>query len=112
MSILDNAVAHFKEKRGELRCVEVPEWGGKVYYYPAMNLQEKREIFKYFSGESIDLEGLAMALVIRARDEDGSLMFARPDRLKLMREVDSDVLSRVVNEMGMGIQTLPDAEKN
>ena len=111
MSILDNAVAHFAEQRDELKCVHVPEWKGDIYFYPAMNLYEKREIFKYFSGET-DLEGLVMALIIRARNEDGSKMFGKPDRLRLMREVDASVVERVVTQMGMELESVEDAEKN
>ena len=117
MSILDNAVAHFTTQRSELSLVEVPEWGkdgvpAKIYYYAAMNLHEKSEIFKYFTGEGANVEGLAVSLIVRARNEDGSKMFGKADRLRLMREVDSDVLARVVTEMGLAVESMEDAEKN
>lgn len=112
MSILDNAQKHFEAQREDLEEIDIPEWGAKLYFYNSMNLQEKRDIFAHFKGGSFDLEGLAMALIVRARNADGSKAFRKADRLRLMRDVDSTVLERVVNQIGFVAVDQSEAEKN
>lgn len=113
MSVMERARAHFREQMTAVNSVEVPEWGDssgplRIYYRP-MSLKERDQIFRFVSKDS--LESLVETLIVRARDEDGKKIFRPADRNELMREVDPDVIGRIVAEMG-DEPTVEDAEKN
>jgi hypothetical protein len=118
MSIIDRAKNHYREQlNGEMVVVEVPEWRDKdgnptrIYAKP-MSLHEKNAIFKYQSKGS--LEAIAETLIVRCRAEDGKLMFAKADKVHLMRSVDPDVMSRIVFEINTQSPdtTVEEAKKN
>jgi hypothetical protein len=107
MSIKERAKAHFKAQLdAEARSVEVPEWGepGKpaLIYFKPLTLAQKNTI--YGSMTSGNLESLAVTLIVRALNEDGSKVFAQADRVELMRSYDPDVIARVVNAMNAADQ--------
>jgi hypothetical protein len=114
----DRAKESFKARRSPDTLVEipVPEWGISVWYWPDMTLQERREIYllaKQEDGQTIlDLEAMAVSLIVRARDSAGKKLFAMPEKRELMTEYDPDVISRVVGSMASGGLTVEDAEKN
>ena len=118
MSILEQAVAHFKEGRTNLEQVEVPEWGvngspAVLYYKPTMSLLERGRIMKAFNGDN-PATALAEVLIIRCLDADGNRLFRNADKTQIVREVDEEVIARIVNEMqGQTIDiSVEDAEKN
>lgn len=118
MTILENAVRHFKTGREQLNSVSVPEWGdngvpAQLYYKPVMSLSEKGRILKAYQGEN-PAEALAKVLIIRALDESGRHVFAPSQKAQLLREVDEDVIARIVNQMQGDSEMLAfeDAEKN
>lgn len=95
--ILERAKAHFKSRvSGEMDCIDVPEWGAKIYFKP-MNLVEQNKIYKHIREGS--LEALVETLIVRARNEDGSKMFKPMNRIELMKHVDPKVIERICNEM-------------
>lgn len=104
MSLKERAKAHFKAQLdGEPGCVEVPEWGepdkpARIYFKP-QTLAEKNKIFS--ATESGRLEAIAVTLIVRSRNEDGSKVFSEADKFELMRSYDPDVMARVVNAMNM-----------
>lgn len=109
---IQTAVQEFKSKR-ELEKLEVPEWGGDLYYYPTVSVKEKKEILKFSQADgSWDLEGLVYGLIERARDQDGKRIFKKVDRLELLTSVDAHILERVFLEMRLDTPSLEDAEKN
>jgi hypothetical protein len=81
-----------------------------------MTLQERREIYLLARQEDghtvLDLEAMAVSLIVRARDNSGKKLFAMPEKRELMTEYDADVISRVVGEMSAGGLSVEDAEKN
>lgn len=117
MSILDGAKAHFRERlSGGLQCLEVPEWGSdgqpaKIYYKPSLNFQQQEKILK-LSDEGKKAEAIVQALIERALDEDGNRIFKQANRLELMKQVDPDIIARVVGDMSQDDDSLDDIEKN
>jgi hypothetical protein len=113
--ILARAKQHWLSKIAETRIVEVAEWGVedvplRIWVRPA-TLAVRDKIYQSIKDGS--LRGLAVALVTRARDEDGQPMFTEMDIRELMNEVDPDVLARVVEEMNEDLNlTADEAEGN
>lgn len=120
MSWKDAAKAQFKERRSpeNLKEIPVPEWGISVYYWAEMTLSERRDIFLYAKQDGdktiLDLEAMAMTLIVRARDSTGARLFSKAERMELMNQYDPDVLVRIVAEMNSGTEneTLEVAEGN
>lgn len=113
--VLERATAHFRNQiSGEMKSIEVPEWETKVYYKTALSLKEEGRVLE-LSQQGKSVEALVESLIIRARNEDGSKMFATPDKVTLMNEVDPKVLIRVVgamNQVSAEELDLGNAEKN
>jgi len=112
-TILDNATKHFRSKLdGTLEKIEVPEWGTTVYFYATTPLKEEATILKLQQeGKSVD--ALVMSLIIKARNADGSKMFAPADKVTMMNEVDPKVILRVAAAInGVDTDTLEEVEKN
>jgi hypothetical protein len=112
--VLARATEHFRAKvGGEMKVLEVPEWGNtKIYYKPVNTLKEQSKLIELAS-QNKTVEALVESLVIRARNEDGSKMFSMTDRVVLMNEVDPNTVIRIVTEMNRAIEEGEDqAEKN
>lgn len=113
MSVIDRVKQHFDDI-SEVRIVEVPEWGDtpdaplKVYIKP-MNLNEKQILYRRAKGD--DLAVLVDAVIMKAMDEKGELMFDKGDRRALMRNADPAVLERLAAEI-LGTTDVEDYEKN
>lgn len=118
MSFKDKAREQFAQRRTPetLVSVAVPEWGATVYYWPAMTLQERREIFllaKQSEGQTVlDLEAMAVSLIVRARDVNGKRLWNNAEKRELMTEYDPDIIARIVADMNDGTLATGDAEKN
>jgi hypothetical protein len=97
--VLERATAHFRNQiSGDMQCIEVPEWETKVYYKTVNNLREEGKILE-LTQQGKSVEALVESLIIKARNEDGTKMFAAIDKTTLMSEVDPKVLVRVVGQM-------------
>ena len=99
MTVLDNAKAHFKQVLANgLQNIHVPEWDADIYFKPAMSLaQEGRIVALTQKGEMV--EALVETLITRALDAEGKPLFKRVDKDTLLREVEPNVITRVVQEM-------------
>jgi hypothetical protein len=96
MNVLDTAKEHFKEQLANgLQELEVPEWKCTVYYKPQANFHQQHKVIKLHTEGKL-AEALIETLIIRACDKDGKPMFKSADRDILMRQVDPDVIVRVV----------------
>lgn len=112
MSLLDNAIRHFAESvDNELFKVDVPEWDGAVWFkaVSSMNGVAYQQYYKAVSDPGFD--SLVEVLILRSRKEDGTRMFTRADRTKLMNNVSPDVVTRIVNEMSAIDNTQAEAVK-
>ena len=117
--ILKRARSQFRAARTveALRKIDVPEWEAEVFYWPAMSVEESREIGRHIrvsesltAGDFVD--AAVTQVMLRARDAYGNRMFTDEDE-NALRDTDPDVLKRIAAEMGWGAPTsLEDAEKN
>ena len=116
-NILEVAKTQFRDRMsGKLQFSNVPEWlvDGKetvIYYKPSMNFKDQGEVLK-LHGEGKQAEAVAMTFILRAMDEDGAKLFKRSNMTELMRQIDPDIISRVVSEMGGDDPEFEDAIKN
>lgn len=94
MSVLDNAIAHFESF--EVKQIDVPEWDCIIYSTP-FTLAEKKKMIKFARDD--DIEFLARALILKARDAAGEPLFDLSDKPELMHKVDPTVVTRVVGEI-------------
>jgi len=118
MNWKEKAKSSFAERRTveNLQPIPVPEWGVSVYYWPDMTLSERREIFllaKQQDGATVlDMEAMAITLIVRGRDKDGKKMWHKAEKVELMNEYDPEVIARIVSAMNNDPITMEDAEKN
>jgi hypothetical protein len=97
--ILEKATAHFRNQiSGEMKHIVVPEWDCKVFFKSTNNLREEGKILE-LSQQGKTVEALVESLIVRARNEDGTKMFAPADKPVLLNEVDPKVLIRIVGEL-------------
>lgn len=113
--VLEKATAHFRNQiSGEMKSIDVPEWGIKVHYKTANTLKEEGRILE-LSQQGKTVEALVESLIIRARNEDGTRMFSLADKPTLLNEVDPKVLIKIAGEMNSVSAEeldLENAEKN
>ena len=100
MSAIDRASAHFRNilSQGLQGPIAVPEWQTEVWYKPATTFAQEAKIVELTS-QGKTVEALVEGLIMRALDRDGKPLFAKADKTQLMREVDPNVIMRVVTEM-------------
>jgi hypothetical protein len=113
--VLDKATAHFRSRlSGDMKKITVPEWDCDIYFKASTNLREQSKLIE-LSQQGKTVEALVESLIIKARNEDGTKMFAMPDKMIMMNEVDPNVIIRVVGEINNAnadIDSVEDAEKN
>jgi hypothetical protein len=100
MSAIDKAKAHFKTvlSQGLQGPITVPEWDLKVFFKPATTFQQESRIVELTS-QGKTVEALVESLIMRALDGEGKPLFNKMDKTELMREVDPNIIMRVVTEM-------------
>lgn len=112
------AKARLRERRTPetLVAIPVPEWETTLYYWPEMTLSERNDITQFVRQEGeqtvLNLEAIAMTLIVRARDAEGKRLFSRAERLELMQEYEAEVLARIVAQMTATEISSESAEKN
>ena len=106
-SILTNATSHFRNAlTQELQEIHVPEWDATIYFKTATTFATEKKILDLHSkGEMV--EALVETLIAKALNKDGSKVFTAADKVVLMREVDPEVIIRVVG----AIQAAKEAAK-
>lgn len=118
MNWKEQAKSQFSERRKPETLIPIPvkAWNTTIYYWPDMTLAERREIFMLAKqkGEEtvLDLEAMAVTLIVRARDIEGKRLFSKAERLELMNDYDPEVIAEVVAAMNSVSVTVEDAEKN
>ena len=117
MSALEKATEQFRDLiSGELKFVEVPEWGEspdkplKIYYKPALNFKAQNKILALFKQDKDD-EAVCQSLIIKALDEDGKHIFQQTDMPSLLREVDPNVVNRILSDMSSDIDDAEELKK-
>lgn len=111
---IDKMTSHFRQKiSGDMSKVYVEEWDTTIWYKISNTLKEEGELIK-LAQEGKTVEALVETLITKARNEDGTKMFKKVDKVTMMNEVDPAVLIRVVGEMNdaAGDSNVEIAEKN
>lgn len=114
----EQAKAEFLDRRKPetLMPIDVPKWKTTIYYWPDMTLAERREIFllaKQENGNTVlDLEAMAVTMIVRARDKDGKRIFSNAEKRELMTEYDPEILAEIVAAMNNGTVSVEEAEGN
>jgi hypothetical protein len=88
----------------------VPEWDGKVFYKNAINGKQQSQILSLFEQGKL-VESVCMSLIMRALDVDGKPIWRPAELMELMREYDTDVISRVVEQIADTEATVDEAKK-
>ena len=99
VNVLSNAQDHFRNAlTQELKKIKVPEWKATIYFKVATTFATEKKILDLHSkGETV--EALIETLLQKALNSDGKRMFSAADKVVLMREVDPEVIIRVVGAM-------------
>ena len=114
--VLDKATMHFRSKiSGEMKKIHVPEWDCDIYFKATLTLKEQGKLVELAS-QGKQVEALVESLIVKARNQDGTKMFAMPDKMVLLNEVDPNVIIRVVGEINAvtdeDSQSMGEVEKN
>lgn len=104
--LIDSAVAHFSGK--EVRSIRVDEWDATLYS-KNLSLEDKAKWFARADGDNTDY--LVYALIFGVTDENGEAVFDIGDKVKLRKNVDPEVLSRVANFV-LSVDDEEEREKN
>ena len=110
--IIDRARAHFSAQGAN--SIDVPEWGDEsgplsVFWTPITCAERQKITARYKDGQS--QEALVYALILKAKDAKGDLLFTLEDKHALMNGVDVSIVDRIANAI-LTVLTVEDAEKN
>ena len=99
--VLANAKKHFHSlNSGDLESIEVSEWGMTVYWKKGgLNFAQQSKIIE-LTNQGKTAEALVEMLILRAIDSDGKKMFKPVEKTEIMREVDPNVILKIVTAMG------------
>ena len=101
MTTLNKAKQHFREIANKgTGSIVVPEWDTTIYWkIGGLNFASQNKIMELTSsGKSA--EALVEMLILRSLDSEGKKMFKLMDKQEIMREVDPNVILKVVSAMG------------
>lgn len=109
--IIDRARAHFTAQG--VHSMEVPEWGDDaplvIYWSPITCAERQKIAARYKDGQS--QEALVYAVIIKAKNASGDMLFTLEDKQALMNGVDVAVIDRIAAGILAG-PTAEEAEKN
>ena len=105
--VLANAKKHFHSlNSGEMESLEVPEWGTTVYWKKGgLNFAQQNKVIE-LTNQGKTAEALVEMLILRALDEDGKKMFKAVEKNEIMREVDPNIILKIVTVMGADDDTI------
>jgi len=97
MSVLEKAKTHYKDTlSGQMKTIYVEEWDETIYFKPSANFQQQSRIMELHSKGKLS-EAVVETLIVRALDKDGKRMFQHGQKDELMREVDPEIIVRIVS---------------
>jgi hypothetical protein len=111
-SVLQNAKTHMQDVlSGGLQKISVPEWNTDIYFKAASTFAQEQKIIE-LHGKGKLVEALVETLVSKSLDAEGKKLFTAADKVVLMREVDPEVIIKVVGEMNEAKEAAKDALGN
>jgi len=101
--LLSEAEKDFEAKlSGDMIQISVPEMGTEkepaVLYFKPSTLKQRDKIYR--AVEAGGLGSLIEIIIVRARDEDGNLIFNNRHKALFQTKIDPDVTIRIVKELG------------
>jgi len=97
MSVLQKAKQHYHSTMsGEMKSIKVEEWDETVYFKPNANFAQQGKILELHNKGKI-AEALVETLMQRALTAEGKRMFNFGDKDTLLREVDPEIIVRIVS---------------
>jgi hypothetical protein len=105
--VLQQAKKHFHSlNSGDLQSLEVPEWETTVYWkVGGLNFAQQSKVIE-LTNAGKTAEALVEMLILRALDSDGKKMFKPVEKTEIMREVDPNIILKIVTAMGEDDDTL------
>lgn len=112
MSVLTNAKAHMQNVLAQgLQSIDVPEWETTIYFKPASTFAQEQKVIELHSKNKL-VEALVETLIQKSLDQEGKKIFTQADRIVLMREVDPEIIIKVVGLMNDAKEAAKDALGN
>jgi|TARA_R110000824_G_scaffold2146_2_gene10158 hypothetical protein len=101
MTVLSTAKEHFKEIANQGQAhLDVPEWGTVVYWnVSGLNFAQQSKVIE-LQQKGKSAEALVEMMIMRALDGEGKKMFKLVEKTEIMREVDPNVILKIVTAMG------------
>ena len=101
MTVLNKAKEHFKEMANQGQAhIDIPEWGTVVYWnISGLNFAQQSKVIE-LQQKGKSAEALVEMMIMRALDSDGNRMFRLAEKTEIMREVDPNMILKVVTAMG------------
>jgi hypothetical protein len=101
MTTLNKAKQHFREIANKgTGQMSVPEWETTVYWkIGGLNFASQNKIME-LTNQGKSAEALVEMLILRSLDSEGKKMFKLMDKQEIMREVDPNVILKIVSAMG------------
>lgn len=112
--VMDRIKSHYRETiSGELKPIEVPEWGTTFYYKRGTNFQLESKVME-LQNAGKTAEALVQVMINRCLDENGKRIFNEHNKVELMRSADPKVLLTIVAQINDDDDpvSVEDAEKN
>ncbi len=101
MTVLSTAKEHFKEIANQGQAhLDVPEWGTVVYWnISGLNFAQQSKVIE-LQQKGKSAEALVEMMIMRALDDKGQKMFKLVEKTELMRDVDPNIILKIVTAMG------------
>lgn len=96
---IDRLIARFRESRGGRQSFTDAPSGITVWWDPWTLGEEDRVFHDMTKDELFRPARFARVLIVKALDENGNRLFARPDEAELLGEVDPGLVRRLAQPM-------------
>lgn len=90
--LIDAAISHFSNR--EIRKLHIPEWETTIYA-KNLTLDDKARWLTRANSDGTDY--MIYSVIFGATDESGEPVFGLEDKVKLRKQVDPDIVSRIAN---------------
>lgn len=107
MSLIDKAVSHFSSKTQ--REIDVPEWGVTLRA-KNLTLDDRSKWMTRADGDTTDY--MVYAVIFGLTDQKGEPVFDVGDKVKLRRNVDPDIVSKLASFVLNLTDSQEELEKN
>jgi len=107
---IDKITSHFnKLVTNNLQEGYIEEWDLKFWYYPTYSIRDNIKSME-LNAQGKVLEALIENIITKAKNEDGSRMFAPASKSRLMNEADPKVIIKMAGIMNNDAEAM-DAEE-